>query len=132
MDDVDDFEVTEGERRALHELQLGIEQLYRGYGSLLEFHHTVGRGMDHLEEAETTLRDAGHEELADQLRDEQLPAGVFEDTWSYEVVERFKRDFLSDVDELEGEVRTELADGREHITERRQQRRWAERAEPDE
>lgn len=40
--------------------------------------------MDHLDDAESTLHDAGHEEIADQLRNEKLPTGVFEDTWTYE------------------------------------------------
>lgn len=80
MTDPDDLDLSAEEQQALHELQLGVEHLYRGYGSLLEFHHTIGRGMDHLEDAERLLREAGHEEVADRLRDEALPAGVFEGT----------------------------------------------------
>ncbi len=128
MVDTDEPDLTDEERVALHELQLGIEHLYRGYGSLLEFHHTIGRGMDHLDEAEAKLRESGHEEIANRLRDEHLPRGIFEDTWSYEVVETFKRDFLSDVTTFEEETREELADGRQHITERRQQDAWDDRA----
>jgi hypothetical protein len=129
MTDATNGELTEREREALHELQLGIENLYRGYGSLIEFHHLIGRGMDHLYDAEELLRAAGHETQADSLRDEALPAGIFEDTWSYEMVESFKREFLTEVSGFEREIREELADGREHITERRQQREWVERAE---
>lgn len=128
MAESDRFELTETEREALHELQLGIENLYRGYGSLLEFHHTIGRGMDHLYVAEEMLREAGHEEQADCLRDEALPIGIFEDTWTYEVVESFKREFLAEVSGFEREIREELADGKQHISERRQQREWHERA----
>lgn len=129
MTDADNGELTQRERQALHELQLGIENLYRGYGSLLEFHHLIGRGMDHLYVAEEMLREAGHETHADSLRDEALPVGIFEDTWSYEVVESFKREFLTEVSGFEREIREELADGKEHITERKQQREWHERAE---
>jgi hypothetical protein len=129
MAESDEFELTTTERQALHELQLGIENLYRGYGSLLEFHHLIGRGMDHIYVAEKRLREAGHEAQADSLRDEALPVGIFEDTWSYEVVESFKREFLADVSGFEREIRKDLADGKEHITERRQQREWHDRAE---
>ncbi len=128
MTDIDDLDLTEEEQQALHELQLGVEHLYRGYGSLLEFHHTIGRGMDHLDNAESALQDAGHEGIADQLRNEKLPAGVFEEAWTYEVVETFKRNFLADVTAFEEEIREELADGRQHITEREQQQEWRERA----
>jgi len=128
MADADDIDLTEEEQQALHELQLGVENLYRGYGSLLDFHHAIGRGMDHLYDAEKVLREAGHEERADMLRDEALPTGLLEDKWTYEIVESFKREFLTEVSGFEREVREELADGTEHITERRQQEDWQERA----
>ena len=128
MADADDIDLTEEEQQALHELQLGVENLYRGYGSLLDFHHAIGRGMDHLYDAEKVLREAGHEERADMLRDEALPTGLLEDRWTYEVVESFKREFLTEVSGFERDVRNELADGMEHITERRQQEDWQERA----
>ena len=119
MAGADDIDLTEEERRALHELQLGVENLYRGYGSLLDFHHAIGRGMDHLHDAEEILREAGHEKRADMLRDEALPTGVLEDRWTYEIVESFEREFLTEVSGFEQDVREDLADGTEHITERR-------------
>lgn len=128
MTDADDIDLTEEEKRALHELQLGVEHLYRGYGSLLEFHHAIGRGMDHLYDAEEIFRETGHEKQADILRDEVLPTGIFEGRWTYEIVESFKSEFLTEVSGFEQEVREELADGKEHITERSQQRGWQERA----
>ena len=129
MAGADDIDLTEAEQQALHELQLGVENLYRGYGSLLDFHHAIGRGMDHLHDAEEVLREAGHEKRADMLRDEALPTGVLEDKWTYEIVESFEREFLAEVSGFEQDVREELADGKEHITERRQQQGWRERAE---
>lgn len=122
------MELTEKEQQALHELQLGVENLYRGYGRLLDFHHAIGRGMDHLYDAEQLLRATGHEDRANMLRDDVLPIGVFDDKWSYEIVESFKREFLSEVSGFEQGVRTDLAGGTEHITERRQQQGWRERA----
>jgi len=129
MSDPDDNGLTEKEREALHQLQLGVENLYQGYGNLLDFHHTIGRGMDHLHEAETKLREAEQEEAADMLRNEALPTGVFEGMWTYEVVEAFKREFLTEITGFEEEIREDLADGQEHVMERRQQQNWRERAE---
>lgn len=128
MVDTDNLNLTEAEQEALHELQLGVENLYRGYGSLLDFHHAIGRGMDHLHDAEEILRTAGHESRANMLRDNVLPTGVFKDRWSYEIVESFERELLTEVSGFEQAVRDDLADGREHITERRQHRGWRERA----
>ncbi|WP_129112629.1 hypothetical protein [Halegenticoccus tardaugens] len=131
MSDASDPDVTEEERRALHDFQVGIEYVYRSYGALLDFHHHLGHAMDRLHDAEEDLRAAGHEELADELRDEHLPAGAVEDMWSYEIVESFREGFLREITDFEAGVRDDLADGRSHVTERRQQREWRERAESE-
>lgn len=122
-------DLSEAERQALHELQLGVEHVHRGLGALLECHHEIGNGMDHLEEARSLLREAGHDEYADELRDELLPAGVFEDNWTYELVEAFRDGFLADVDAFDGVVRADLAHGERHVAERRMQREWLERVD---
>ncbi|SEW13999.1 hypothetical protein [Halobacterium jilantaiense] len=121
-------ELTSRERDALHELQLGVEQVYRAYGQLLGFHHSLGRGMDHLDEAERLLRACGHDQHADALRDTHLPAGAVGDRWSYELVEDVRHGLLDDITGFEDRVRTDLAGGTEHVTERRQQREWRNRA----
>lgn len=127
-----DLDLSEAERDALHELQLGIEHVYRGYGALLKFHHQIGHAMDHVAVAERRLRDAGHERWANELRDHLLPAGVFDDRWSYELVQAFRDGFLRDAADFESAVREDVADGVDHLSERRQQTRWRERAGWDE
>lgn len=47
----------------------------------------------------------------------------------HEIVESFKWEFLTVVSGFERKVREELADGKEHITERGPQRGWQDRAE---
>ncbi|MFC6769046.1 hypothetical protein [Natrinema soli] len=126
--DLEELELSEGERAALHELQLSIEHVHRAYGTLLEFHHQLGHAMDRLGDAEDRLREAGHEEWANDLRDDHLPAGAISDQWTFELVEEFSDVFLEDVDAFEREVRAELADGIDHVTERRQKRELRERA----
>lgn len=120
--------LTDEEREALHELTLGIEHVHRAYGHLLAFHHEVGRGMDKFDNARERLREAGHDALADRLRDEVLPAGVVGNQWSYEVVEACECDLIEPATEAEQAVREALAGGLRHVTEREQQRRWRERA----
>jgi hypothetical protein len=128
MDDAFD-DLTDGERTALHELQLGVEGVHRAYGHLLAFHHAIGRSMDHFASAEPELRAAGHEAHADAIRDCHLPAGVIDDRWSYELVEAFETGFLADVTAFDAAVRADLASGQSHVTERAQQRAWRERAQ---
>ena len=132
MTDSDDTPaLSESELSALHEAELGTEWIRRAHGSLVEVHHATGHAMDHLHDAEATLREAGHTELADQLRDELLPSGAIEDRWTYDLLETFESGILDDVADYERRVRGELADGERHITERLQEREWKRRAKKD-
>ena len=124
--------LSESEQKALHECQIAIEYVHRAYGDLLDFHHNLGHAMDRFSDAEQLLREAGHEEYADELRTEHLPAGAVDDRWSYELVDEFRSEFLAEIDAFEATVRDELADGIDHVTEREQQSEWRERADWDE
>lgn len=125
-------EVTAAERAAVHEVELAAEWLQRARGNLVAFHHNTGHAMEHLAEAETLLREAGREDLADDVRDEYLPRGVIDGgRWSYDVLESFEGEFLSALLGFEAEVREEVADGQRHVAERRQERRWKQRARED-
>jgi hypothetical protein len=126
--DAADTELSDAELEALHRLQLGLEHVYRGYGSLLACHHSIGHGMDHFEVARELLREAGHDEFADALRDEIVPAGFVGDRWTYELVDAARTGFVADVTAVEQAVREDLADGQQHLSERRLQRRWRDRA----
>ncbi|WP_267641941.1 hypothetical protein [Haloarchaeobius amylolyticus] len=135
---MDSTELTETEIEALHRTELALEWLRRAHGHLLEFHHGIGHAMDHLDGAEELLRESGHTDLADQIRDKHLPRGVIDrgpgaegDRWSYDVVETFEDGFLGDVIEFEAQTRSAVADGARHVSERRQEREWRERANPE-
>ncbi|MXV63888.1 hypothetical protein GS429_17845 [Natronorubrum sp. JWXQ-INN-674] len=121
--------LSDTECGALHEVELGLEWFQRAQGSLLEFHHATGHGMDHFREAETLLRAVGHDDLADAIRDDLLPHGVVDgDRWSYDVVENYQETLLAESKSLERRVRRELADGERHVRERRQEREWKGRS----
>lgn len=122
-------DLSERELRALHEAEVGLEWLRRAEGNLLAFHHAVGHGMDHFEAAERELRAAGHDDLADRVRDDLLPRGVTADgRWSYALVEEYRGSFLPAIASFESAVRSELADGKRHVAERRQRTAWRERS----
>ena len=122
--------LSESELEALHEVELGLEWLQRAQGELIEFHHATGHGMDHLNDAESLLRESGHDELADALAQELLPHGVVDgDRWSYDVLESFQDTILAETEGFERRVRAELVDGDRHVRERRQERRWKDRAD---
>jgi hypothetical protein len=125
-------DLTDAEIAALHEVELGVEWLRRAHGKLVEFHHNTGHAMEHLAEAESLLRETGHDDLADEIRDQHLPRGVVdEDRWSYDVLESFEADFMTAVADLEEQTRRDLSDGHRHVAERRQEREWKRQAEEE-
>jgi len=127
--DADERDLSEAEVAALHEVELGLEWFHRAHGHLVAFHHNTGHAMDHLARAEGHLRECGHEQLADALRDRYLPRGVIDgDRWSYDVLECFQDGLLADLADFEEFARLEVADGRRHVAERRQERDWKRRA----
>lgn len=125
-----DETLTESELEALHEVELGLEWLQRAQGCLVEFHHATGHGMDHLYRAEALLEESGRDALASALRNELLPRGVVDgDRWSYDVLEDFQEELLTDTVDFERRVRRDLADGTRHVAERRQERAWKDRCD---
>lgn len=129
MADGNERDLTETERTAIHEVEVGVEWMLRAQGHLLAFHHAIGHGMDHLDAAEQPLRDAGYPTLADHIRDELLPRGVTaDDRWTYSVVEEFQRAFLASLTEFEREAREAVTGGKQHVAERAQEKTWRERA----
>lgn len=124
-----DDRLSDTERDALHEVELGLEWLQRAQGNLIEFHHATGHGMDHLNRAESMLRESGHTTHADELRETVLPHGVVDgDRWSYDVLESFQDTVHTEICRFERQVRDDLAGGDRHLRERRQERRWKARA----
>ena len=128
MSESNDLDLSKTEQEALHECQLAIEYVHRAYGDLLDFHHNLGHAMDRFDDAEELLRAGDHEEHANELWEDHLPAGAVDDEWSYELVGEFRSGFLDEIEEFEATVHNEQADGIDHVTEREQQSPWRERA----
>ncbi|WP_135820469.1 hypothetical protein [Halostella litorea] len=122
-------DVSEAEAAAAHEVELALEWLQRARGRFVEFHHATGHALDHLDDAEAALRDCGYDDLADEVRDEHLPRGVFEDRWTYDLLEEYEGAFLAPYEDFEERARERLAGGVRHVRERRQEAEWKERAD---
>jgi len=129
MTDQNDPDLSAAEKETLHDIQHATEHIYQGFGDLIAFHHKIGRSIDKLARAEATLREAGHEEFADELRQKHLPSGAVDDMWTYEVIETFRHGFLADITDFDERVRADLADGQHHILESEQQTDWRERVD---
>lgn len=122
-DTTDASDLTEAEIEALHHLQLGKENVHKAHGHLIEFHHKIGRSMDHFDEAASLLAASGSEEAADDLR-AVMDLGVVPGRWSWWVVDQFEDHFLETVLGAEREVRATVGgeSSRRHLAEREMER----------
>ena len=112
-------ELSDDERAAVEEIERALEWFHRAHGSLVEFHHAVGRAMDHLDAAEDDLR-GERGDLADRIREDVLPAGVTADgDLTYELVAEFEDGLLAEVEAVAETAFEDLADGERYPLERR-------------
>lgn len=118
-------DLSDTEKEALHQLQLGKENIRQAYGQLLEFHHNIGRGMNHIKKASDLLEEGGREDEAKEVSD-VVPMNVMEDFWSWKLTDRFEDGMLNDVLEADSEVRENLADGERHINEKEMEQKRKE------
>lgn len=123
-----DTDLSTAEIDALHDLQLAREHIYRAYGTLLTFHHRIGRAMNHYNKAIEQLENAGHTDLVEEELIEPVALGVINDRWTWSLVEEFEDGFFTQTLAAEARVRDELADGDRHINERLLEQEWRERA----
>jgi hypothetical protein len=103
--------------RACGTLGEGLERLERARGHLYAFHQLVGRADLLFGEAAEQLGDAGHDALADLVRNEVVGRNVLHGRWSFQVVEEFDDDYYRCVVGVEADVRNALLGGRRHVHE---------------
>ena len=119
--DGDELEpIDDPTQRGLHKMQLARENLDGAYGYLIQAHHETGGAMEQWAEAADLIEAGGHEDLAAEMRS-HLGDGVIGDAWTYELEEAYRDDFLGPIHETESDVREDLANGVNHITERQSQ-----------
>ncbi|MFA9432876.1 hypothetical protein [Egicoccus sp. AB-alg2] len=94
-----------------------FEWIVRARGALYTFHQEMGRADLLLGQGIDKLREAGHDELADELTETWLGRNAIEDRWTFEIVEDFDRTYFDVATAGERRVREELVEGRHHVHE---------------
>jgi hypothetical protein len=102
---------------AVGKLSEALEWVERARGRLYDFHQLMGHADLLLGDAAGALADAGHERLADALRDEVVGRNVIDGRWTFQMVEEFDDGYWSAVRAAEAEVREQLVAGRRHVFE---------------
>lgn len=89
--------------KALQTTRDGDLRFGRVHAELLRFHHDLGGGMDHYNKAIALLREAGRDQLADQLL-APVARGVLTNRWSWSVVEEYEDRFFEKPVDLKGKI----------------------------
>jgi hypothetical protein len=102
---------------AVGRLTEALETVERARGALYDFHQLTGEADFKIGDAAELLRQAGHEELADELDREIVGRNVIAERWTFQIVEDYDDGYWSAVREAERKVREKLAGGERHLHE---------------
>lgn len=94
-----------------------LETTERARGHLYSFHQLTGTADLRLGEAVAKLREAGHDEIADEVEREVVGRNVLQGRWTFQVVEEYDDTYWSPFREMERSVRERLVRGRHHLWE---------------
>jgi hypothetical protein len=102
---------------ALGKISEALEAVERARGHLYAFHQLSGTGDLTLQEGVAKLREAGHEELADEIDAGLVGRDVLPGHWTFQIVQEYDDGYWSVFREYENKARQMLAGGRRHLYE---------------
>ena len=111
-DGVDDRTVE-----ALGKLSEALEVVEEARGLLYTFHRRTGEADLALGDAVDLLREAGHDDLAEQISADLIGRNVIEGRWTFQIVEEYDAGYYATFQEHERKAREALAEGRTHLFE---------------
>ena len=94
-----------------------LEWVERARGHLYDFHQMMGHADLLLGDAADALADAGHDDIAGDLREQLVGRNALEGRWSFQIVEEFDDGYWADARAAERSVRDALLAGRRHVFE---------------
>lgn len=110
-------DVTDGTVEALGKLSEALEVVEEARGLLYAFHRRCGEADLMLGDAVDLLRDAGHDELADDISTDLVGRNIIDGRWSFQVVEEYDAGYYAAFKGHEQTARDTLAAGRPHLFE---------------
>lgn len=102
---------------AVGKLTAALEVVEQARGMLYGVHRMTGRADNDLAEAIEALEQAGHGELAAQIREDLFGQNVLHYRWTFQVVEDYDDHYWSKWRHWEKEARDRLLQGRRHVYE---------------
>ncbi|MGU3291238.1 hypothetical protein [Williamsia sp. M5A3_1d] len=109
--------VSDATVQAAGKVTEALEWVERVRGHLYEAHQMSGHADLLFGEAADMLAEAGHDDLAADMRREIVGRNTFPGRWTFQLVEEFDDGYYSAVKDFERRTRDELLDGRRHVME---------------
>jgi hypothetical protein len=110
-------QATDEEVAAAGKLSEALETVERARGRLYDFHQLIGHADLMLDEAVQKLREAGRDDIAEQVEKELVGRNVLHGRWTFQIVEDFDDYYWSTFRDCEATVRGQLCGGRRHVFE---------------
>jgi len=86
-------------------------------GHLYAMHRLTGKTDFKLDDAVRALREAGADDLADEVTTDLVGRNVLAGRWTFQVVEEYDNGYYAAIRDLEQRVRDRLVAGRRHVAE---------------
>ena len=102
---------------AVGKVSAAFEVVENARGMLYAFHRMSGEADLALQDALTSLRAAGHHELAGEIDDVLVGSDVVSDMWTFQLVEAYDEQYWQVFREASALVRASLSAGRPHVFE---------------
>jgi hypothetical protein len=102
---------------AVGKISEALEATERARGHLYAFHQLTGGADFTLDEAVSSLREEGHDELAELISAELIGRNVLAGRWTFQIVEEYDDGYYATFKSLEKRIRDELMQGRRHVFE---------------
>lgn len=94
-----------------------LECTERARGHLYSFHQLTGGADLKLGEAVEKLREAGHDDVAEEIEQNLVGRNVLPGRWTFQIMEEYDDTYWSAFRETERSVRDRLVQGRRHLFE---------------
>ncbi len=102
---------------AVGKMTEALEWVERARGDLYEFHQKMGHADAMFATAAGKLRDAGHNELADDVMRDVSGMNVLHGRWTFQIVDEFDEGYYATVKAVEKRARDNLLEGKKHVFE---------------
>lgn len=102
---------------ALGKLSAALDHVEDARGLLYKFHRRMGKAERVLEEATELIREAGHDDIADQLNRDVLGGEPLPGMWTFQMVEAFDDGYYAAAKDVHQRALDELVDGKRHVFE---------------